>query len=304
MANTQRCAVICLLFAAACVPAFAQVDFSGEWAPLYHEDGPERLPGPELGDYTELPINDAARLRADSYDADRISVVPEYQCRPHGADYSMRGLGNLRIWREYDTATQKLIAFHTHLLAWDSERTIYMDGRPHPPEYADHTWQGFSTGVWEGNMLTITTTHLKTNYIRRNGVPRSDKATLTEHWMKHGDYLTVVTVIDDPVFLTEPLVRSDNWFLDPGQAIGVFGCEYAPEVPKPTGTVPHHLPGTNPFLTEFAHWYGLPEDAIRGGAETLYPEYRSKIIGNYHPPAKCERYCTCTTLFNCNLDSK
>ena len=37
------------------LPAFAQVDFSGEWAPLYHEDAPERLPGPELGDYTELP---------------------------------------------------------------------------------------------------------------------------------------------------------------------------------------------------------------------------------------------------------
>ena len=45
-------------------PALAQVDFSGEWAPLYHEDGPERGPGPELGDYTEIPINDAARLRA------------------------------------------------------------------------------------------------------------------------------------------------------------------------------------------------------------------------------------------------
>jgi hypothetical protein len=281
-------------------PAFAQVDFSGEWAPLYHEDGPERLPGPELGDYTELPINDAARMRADSYDADRISVVPEYQCRPHGADYSMRGLGNLRIWREYDQPTQRLIAFHTHLLAWDSERTIYMDGRPHPPEYADHTWQGFSTGVWEGNMLTITTTHLKTNYIRRNGVPRSDKAILTEHWYRHGDYLTVVTVIDDPVFLTEPLVRSDNWFLDPGQAIGVFGCEYAPEVPRPAGTVPHHLPGTNQFLTEFANWYGLPYEATRGGAETLYPEYRTKL-GQYKPPAKCERYCTCTTLFNCNV---
>jgi hypothetical protein len=299
MVIASRSAVL-FLFALLTIPASAQVDFSGEWAPLYHEDGPERLPGPELGDYTELPINDAARMRADSYDADRISVVPEYQCRPHGADYSMRGLGNLRIWREYDQATQKLIAFYTHLLAWDSERTIYMDGRPHPPAYADHTWQGFSTGVWEGNMLTITTTHLKTNYIRRNGVPRSDKATLTEHWYRHGDYLTVVTVIDDPVFLTEPLVRSDNWFLDPGQAIGVFGCEYAPEVPRPVGTVPHHLPGTNQFLTEFANWYGLPYEATRGGAETLYPEYKAKL-GNYKPPAKCERYCTCTTLFNCNV---
>jgi hypothetical protein len=303
MFTTKR-GTSCFLFAVGLLlssaPAFAQVDFSGEWAPLYHEDGPERLPGPELGDYTELPINDAARLRADSYDADRISVVPEYQCRPHGADYSMRGLGNLRIWREYDQATQKLIAIHTHLLAWDSERTIYMDGRPHPPEYADHTWQGFSTGVWEGSMLTITTTHLKTNYIRRNGVPRSDKAVLTEHWYRHGDYLTVVTVINDPVFLTEPLVRSDNWFLDPGQAIGVFGCEYAPEVPRPEGTVPAHLPGTNQFLHEFANWYGLPYEATRGGAETLYPEYRLKM-GKYAPPAKCERYCTCTNLFNCNV---
>src|SRR5882762_7118902 len=78
----------------ASAPSFAQVDFSGEWAPLYHENGPERLPGPELGDYTELPINDAARLRADSWDADRISVVEQYQCRPHGSDYALRGLGN------------------------------------------------------------------------------------------------------------------------------------------------------------------------------------------------------------------
>src|ERR1700691_3805885 len=96
------------LFALFSIPAFAQVDFSGEWAPLYHEDGPERLPGPELGDYTELPINDAARLRADSYDADRISVVPEYQCRPHGADYSMRGLANMRVDAMRHPITQRV----------------------------------------------------------------------------------------------------------------------------------------------------------------------------------------------------
>jgi len=284
----------------ACAPAFAQVDFSGEWAPIYHEDGPERLPGPELGDYTEMPINEAARMAADSWDADRISAVQEYQCRPHGADYALRGLGNVRIWREIDQATQRTIAFHTHMLAWDSERVIYMDGRPHPPALANHSFQGFSTGVWEGNMLTITTTHLKPNYLRRNGIPRSDLATLTEHWMLHGSYLTIVSVITDPVYLTEPLVRSDNWYLDPGQHIGVFGCEYAPELPRPTGTVPHHLPGTNAYLREFAGWYGLPYEATRGGAETLYPEYRSKLTG-YKAPAKCDRYCTCTTLFDCQL---
>lgn len=57
---------------------------------------------------------------ADSYDADRISVVPEYQCGPHGVDYSMRCLGNLRIWREHHKDTQKLIAFPAHMLAWDT----------------------------------------------------------------------------------------------------------------------------------------------------------------------------------------
>src|ERR1700685_898477 len=103
-------------------PAFAQIDFSGSWAPLYHEDLPDRIPGPELGDYLGLPLNDAARLRADSYDADRISVVPEYQCRPHSADYSMRGLANMRVDAIRDPVTLRVIAFHTHLLAWDSER--------------------------------------------------------------------------------------------------------------------------------------------------------------------------------------
>ena len=93
-----------------CLPASGQADFSGNWAPLYHEDFPERLPGPELGDYMGIPINDAARLRADSYDADRISVVTEYQCRPHGADYSMRGLANMRVDNIIDPDTQRLIA--------------------------------------------------------------------------------------------------------------------------------------------------------------------------------------------------
>ncbi|HLQ76467.1 MAG TPA: hypothetical protein VK210_03880 [Terriglobia bacterium] len=296
--------LLALLLLVPTVPAFAQVDFSGSWVPLYHEDSPERLPGPELGDYTELPLNAAARMRADSFEAARISVEQEYQCRPHGADYSMRGLGNLRIWTEIDQASQRLIAFHTHMLAWDSERTIYMDDRQHPSELAAHTWQGFSTAKWEGNMLTITTTHLKENYLRRNGVPRSDRATLTEHWTRHGDYLTVVTVIDDPIFLTEPLVRSDNWYNDPGQRIGVFGCEYAPEIPRPEGTVPAWLPGTNAYLHEFADWYGLPYEATRGGAETLYPEYRAKIQ-NYKPPEMCVRYCGCIQLTGagCNIQT-
>jgi hypothetical protein len=288
-------AVVLLMLAAS--PAGAQVDFTGQWAPLYHEDTIERIPGPELGDYTGLPLSEAGRLRAESWDADRISVVQEYQCRPHSSDYSLRGLAPLRVWADYD-ASQRIVAFNTHIGAYENRRTIYLDGRPHPPSYAAHTFQGFSTGVWEGNMLTITTTHLKENYLRRNGVPRSSKATVVEHWTIHGNYLTVTHIVTDPVILTEPLVRSESWFLDPGQRAGLFPCEYLPEVPAAAGTVPHYLPGANPWLTEFANWYALPVEATRGGAATLYPEFKSRLTP-YKPKDRCERFCNCTGFGDC-----
>jgi hypothetical protein len=290
--------VVCLIAAGSTCPAEAQVDFSGQWAPLYHEDTIERVPGPELGDYTGLPLNDAGRMRADTWDADRISVVQEYQCRPHSSDYALRGLAPMRIWADYEPATQRIVAFHTHTGAYENRRTIYLDGRPHPPEYAAHTFQGFSTGVWNGNMLTVTTTHLKPNYIRRNGVPRSAKATFREHWAVHGDYLTITSVLSDPAFLTEPLVRSQTWFLDPGQRAGLFPCEYLPEVPAEAGTVPHYLPGQNPWLKEYSQWYAVPFEATRGYAEALYPEYRSKL-GTYQPKDRCERFCNCTGFTDC-----
>src|SRR5678810_1193486 len=107
-------AALIVTFAISTAPAFAQeIDFSGQWAPIYHEDGPERLPGPELADYLGLPINDAARLRAESYDADRISAVSEYQCRQHAADYGDRGLANMRVTTDYDALTQRMTTLHT-----------------------------------------------------------------------------------------------------------------------------------------------------------------------------------------------
>jgi hypothetical protein len=259
-------------------PAWAQVDPSGEWAPRFHEDQPERIPGPDIGDYLGLPINDAARMRGDTWDASLLTL-PEHQCKPHPADYGPRGPANLRIWKEVDTESQKLVAYHTHISWQAPERTIYMDGRPHPPEYAAHTWQGFSTGKWEGDMLTVTTTHLKIGWIRRNGIPRSDKATLTEHWVRHGDYLTLISIITDPVYLTEPFIRTTNWVADPRQVIAPYPCESVTEVVRPAGVVPHHLPGTNTFLGEFPAKVGVPAEAARGGAETMYPEYRQKIAG-------------------------
>ena len=259
-----------LILVLAVVPAIAQIDLSGEWNPLFHEDQPERIPGPEIGDYLGLPITDAARLRAEAWDAE-ILTLPEHQCKPHPADYGPRGPFNLRIWKEVDTPTQQIIAWHTHGSWQAPERTIYMDGRPHPPEYAAHTWQGFSTGKWDGDILTVTTTHLKIGWIRRNGIPRSDRATLTEHWIRHDDRLTLVSIVNDPVYLTEPFIRSTDFLLDPHQQIDPYPCETVTEVPRPKGEVPNFLPGTNPFLQEFATKHAIPEKSAKGGAVTMYP---------------------------------
>jgi hypothetical protein len=276
MWNSNPARIACPLLLLMATLANAQVDPSGEWAPRFHEDQPERIPGPEIGDYLGLPINAAARLRGDSWDASLLTL-PEHQCKPHPSDYAWRGPANLRIWKEIDTPTQQVVAYHTHISWQAPERTIYMDGRPHPPEYAAHTWQGFSTGKWEGDILTVTTTHLKMGWIRRNGIPRSDKATVTEHIMRHDNYLTVMVIIDDPVYLSEPFVRSTDWVADPRQAIAPYPCEAVVEIERAKGYVPHHLPGTNAFLGEFPAKYHVPEEAARGGAETMYPEYKLKL---------------------------
>ena len=105
----------------------------------------------------------------------------------------------------------------------------------------------------------------------------SDTATLVEHFVRHGNVLTLVTWINDPVYLEEPFVRTTNWELDPRQNIAPYPCQIVVEVDRPQGTVPHHLPGTNPFLNEFPAKYNLPAEAARGGAETMYPEYQLKL---------------------------
>ena len=94
-----------LLVGVAAAPAFAQIDLSGEWSARYHEDQEHRIPGPELGDYTGLPINDAARLKADSWDASILSVR-EHQAKPHPSTYSLRGPANIRITKHFDPVTR------------------------------------------------------------------------------------------------------------------------------------------------------------------------------------------------------
>jgi glyoxylase-like metal-dependent hydrolase (beta-lactamase superfamily II) len=253
--------------------AFAAADLSGSWVQKMHEDRDERAYGPDIGDYLGLPINAAARLRAETWDAAKWSV-PEHQCEPHPADYAPHGPAALRVWSDVDPITQQVTAWHIVYQWMNSHRVIYMDGRAHPSEFAPHTWMGFSTGEWQGDTLVVHTTHLKEGWIRRNGVPRSDRGTLTEYWMRLGGYLTVLSVVEDPVYLTAPLVRSWNWVMDPGFQIAPYTCTSRVETELPRGYVAHHLPGTNELLKEFPAKVGLPVQTTNGGEATMSPDFR------------------------------
>lgn len=152
-----------------------------------------------------------------------------------------------------------------------------MDGRPHPPDYAPYTWQGFSTGKWERNILAVTTDHLKNNLLRWNGIPRSDKAVLSRHFLVHGNYLTLAYVIYDSAYLTEPFIGTLDFVYTPGLYITAYPCEPVTEVDRSEDAVPSCMPGTNEFLDEFPARHGIPPEATRGGGETMYPEYIAKM---------------------------
>lgn len=256
-------------------PVAAQVNLAGQWSGFYHEDQPDRLPGPELGDYGGLPINAANRMRAEAWSAAILSL-PLYQCRVHPVDYAS-SFARIRIWETVDPGTQELIAIHVQHFAWNTVRTIWMDGRPHPPAYAQHTAMGFSTGEFIGATLRVRTTHLKEGWLRRNGVARSWDAELTEHFTRHGDILSWHVYIDDPAYLEEPFFRNREYTYDVTSRMGPYPCESVVEADLPDNYFPHYLPGENPYLREFAENHDLPYEATRGGAETMYPEYVDTI---------------------------
>ncbi len=282
MTRTLMVPALAAMLTLVSVPAAAQADLSGIWQPRFHEDQVERLPGPELGDYVGLPINEAARKWAESWDPSRLTV-PEHQCQVHISPYIYRGPMNFRVWEEREPKTQEVIAIKQYISTYEQTRTIWMDGRAHPSPNTQHTWMGFSTGRWEGDMLTVNTTHIKQGWVRRNGLPQSDRVTLTEHFVRNGDILTHITVTRDPVYLSEPLVKSQNFVLNtrglPNQN-WLWVCQPVVEIAdRAPEDVPAYFPGENPFLAEFLKRHNLPAEAARGGPETMYPEFAQQLKG-------------------------
>jgi hypothetical protein len=268
-----------LLFAVLLIasPALAQVDLQGSWRPLpRNQDGSGMT-----GDIAGVPVTDAARWRVQSWSPEDFDVT-EWACRPLAWDYSLEGpLSALRVWADIDQATQKVIAYHGHLNMQEQESTIWMDGRPHPPANAQHTWSGFSTGEWDGDTLVVTTTHVKEAYLRRSGLMQSDRATVRTRWRRMGDYLQATVIVYDPIMMTEPYIRSTMmWVNDPSMNMSPYPCEEATETAIPRGTVPHFLPGKSPLPgldRNVTDRFGTPYEPRLGGAVTMLPEYIDKM---------------------------
>jgi hypothetical protein len=272
------------------LPALAQVDLSGSWQSKNHEDALERGAGPNPADFTAIPFNESGRAKALSYSQSELSM-PERICAFYSQWHLMVGTFGMKIWNETDPVTGRTIAWVVG--AWEDRAamTIWMDGRPHPSRNAPHSQEGFTTGVWENNILTATTTHMLTGYLRRNGVMTSPEATMTTHFIKHGDMLTVASQLEDPVYLTEPYYITRTFVTAPtlmnsGGPPCIPGDEGVPE-----RTVPHYLPGQNPLLDEMPKLYHIPRQAALGGAETAYPQFRDKIKAEFTMPPKCTRNC-------------
>jgi hypothetical protein len=274
---------------ATAAPARAQVELSGSWAARNHEDALERGAGPYAVDYTGLPLNDDAREKALSYSASQLGMI-ERQCGLYPPHYIALGPFGLKIWNETDSISGETIAWK--IGAWEDRAatTIWMDGRPHPSPNAPHERGGFTTGAWEGDTLVAYTTHMRAGVIRRNGVPNSDRATMTSYFFRNGDLLTLLIAVEDPVYLAEPFLLSKSFQLDAGP-IRPIGPPCVPGYEGQSGDVPHYLPGTNPSIDELTTLYHIPRDAILGGARTLYPEFRKTIRDTYVRPEKCVRNC-------------
>jgi hypothetical protein len=84
-------------------------------------------------------------------------------------------------------------------------------------------------------------------------------------------------IVEDPVYLTEPLVKTNGFLLQPAGTMTPYPCEPVVEIVRDPGFVPHYLPGQNPSIAEFGETYGLPREATRGGAATALPEFAETL---------------------------
>ncbi len=195
----------------------APIDLTGQWVSIVTEDWRFRMVTPPRNDFPGLPLNQAARAAADAWDPERDEAEGN-ECRSYGAAAIMRVPGRLRIsWVDDST-----LEIETD--AGRQIRMLHFDGAPEP---AEPTWQGVSEAEWvmhgggrgqpaANGTLRVETTAMRAGYLRKNGVPYSENARLTEYFdlLTHPDgtvWLTVLSIVDDPEYFTTRVITSSNF---------------------------------------------------------------------------------------------
>ena len=207
--------------------AAAPIDITGNWVSVVSEDWLQRMLVPPRGDYAGVPLSLEGRRVANLWEPARAATDG---CKPFGAAAVMRVPGRLRVSWENDTA----LKIETD--AGLQTRLLYFDKEPARRPVA-RTWQGSSAAEWEmlqqrggqgaglappaprvGGSLKVVTTNLLAGYLRRNGVPYSEETVVTEYFDRltedTTDWLTVVTIVNDPKYLTQEFVTSTHFKRD------------------------------------------------------------------------------------------
>ena len=190
----------------------AVVDLTGYWVSAVTEDWKFRMVTPNPGAYRGVPLNGEGQRVADAWDPDADEAAGE-ACRAYAAPAIMRVPGRLRIsWADGDTLRIETDAgTQTRLFRFDDVGA----GR------GERSWQGHSAAEWQpsdagGGNLRVVTTNLRAGYVRKNGVPYSENAVLTEYYDLHGapngdEWLVITTVLDDAAYFNGPFLTSTNF---------------------------------------------------------------------------------------------
>ncbi|MEJ8566547.1 hypothetical protein [Elongatibacter sediminis] len=202
------------------------IDLTGYWMSVITEDWRWRVLTPPKGDVASLPLNVEGMRAANEWDPNDVG-----SCKPFGAAGLMRNPTRVRFqWEDENT----LIAETDHGV---QTRRFQFGATPPGPEHP-HSLQGFSVASWGASGLKVETSHLSAGYLRKNGVPYSEGAKLTEYYNVYTAFdetwLTITTIVEDPKYLTrtfntsldfKKLEDDSDWNPTPCQAVAIVGSE-------------------------------------------------------------------------------
>jgi hypothetical protein len=198
--------------------AAAPIDLTGYWVSVVTEDWRYRMVTPAPGDYQGVPMTQAALKIADAWDPAKEEASAD-QCKSYGAPAILRVPEHLHVtWQDDQTLKMEIDA--------GKQTRVFHFGDWKAPE-GPRTLQGDSAAEWEmqrgggrgaaaNGSLKVTTSHLKAGFLRKNGVPYSENASVTEYYdlvtERNGEVLMVVTTVTtDPVYLREPFIISSHF---------------------------------------------------------------------------------------------